>query len=140
MSGLRHRLSQDAQGAIHAAEAERCRMEFEIRALEEELHTRSRITRGEEERLTVRKGLYESELDSLHNNLNKVVGFIASARDQMQKDLSVRKIDGDKIYVDLKKGNDQRVSDIKAEYERAKAAQRHLIADKEAELADMKAQ
>jgi hypothetical protein len=137
MTGLRHRMSQETHGAMHASEADRCRMEFDLKSLEEELATRSRITRGEDERIVVRKGLYDSEIDALHNNLNKSIGLIAHDREYMHRELADRKVDGQKVYQDLKASQEQRVTDIKNEYEKAKEAQRGIIAGRDDEIAGM---
>lgn len=134
ISGLKHRLNQEVHGVISEAEAERCRFEFELRSLEDELATRNRIYRGEEERLHVRKGLYQSELDSLHLNLDKCIGLIGIARDQMNREIEGRKIEGAKMYADCKKSHEEKVRNIRDEYERSKQIQKDNIRDVEGDL------
>lgn len=127
MVGLKHRL--------HGEASEITGLDFEIRALENELATRTRITRGEQERLHVRQNLYDSEVNSLHNNLNKVVGLIALARDQMHQELSNRRVEGQRAFVEVKGNNEERLVNIQNEYQKAKDAQRAIIRDREAEIA-----
>ena len=135
MSGLRERAIRESNEVKHAIDSEKCRLQHEIRNLEEELATLDRIARGEDERLAVRRNLYESELHNLRGNLNKNIDLTNQARDHMHHDIATKRVEGNNIYLNLKREEDDRVANIKSEYQKAKNAQRDLIRDKETQIA-----
>lgn len=134
ISGLRYRLEKETHNAIHTAEAEKFRFEFEIKGLEEELDARSRICKGEEERMVMRRDAYDNEIQTLSKNLDQSQHLIDSSKEQMAEEQRARENDFNRMMDDMKNTYEKRIESMRDDYDKALSAQKQQIAQREEEL------
>lgn len=127
-------MDKETQNALNAAEAERFHFEFELRALGEELESRHRISRGEDDRLAIRRDCNDREVDTLRQNIRKYEDLIAHAQDDMQHEIKSRDLDNEKMVDDIKAGYEKRLAQMREDHDKDKAGLNAKIKNKEDEL------
>lgn len=134
VSGLKYRLEKETQNAVHAAEAEKYHLTYEIKRLEEERDSISRLGRGEEERMAVRRKCFDNEISNLTNNLAQSQNLINDSKKNMTMELQTRENDFQKMMLDLKDNYEKRIAIMRDDHDKAIFAEKDLIAEREREL------
>lgn len=127
-------MEKEAQTAIHTAEAEKYHFEFELKGLEEELEARTRIRKGEEERMVVRRECYDKEIATLTKNIDQSQHLISHAKEQMTEELKVRDHDFKRVMEDTRDNYEKRLITMKEDNDRSIHNQKLQIGEIEKEL------